>query len=73
MLAEGEGIEVGSPNGTIRAALRLGWLSDEDAQAAIGIGRDRNLAVHMYRGEIGQKSRSASAPMRSCCAAGSMR
>ncbi len=53
MLAEREGIEVASPNGTIRAARRLGWLSDEDAQAAIGIGRDRNLAVHMYRGEIG--------------------
>jgi uncharacterized protein YutE (UPF0331/DUF86 family) len=53
LLAEHEGIEVASPNGTIRAARRLGWLSDEDAQAAIGIGRDRNLAVHMYRGEIG--------------------
>ena len=53
LLAEREGIEVASPNGTIRAARRLGWLSDEDAQAAIGIGRDRNLAVHMYRGEIG--------------------
>lgn len=32
---------------------RLGWLSDDDAQAAMAIGRDRNLAVHMYRGEIG--------------------
>jgi uncharacterized protein YutE (UPF0331/DUF86 family) len=53
LLAEHEGIEVASPNGTIRAARRLGWLSDEDAQAAIGIGRDRNLAVHMYRGRIG--------------------
>ena len=56
LLAEREGIEVGSPNGTIRAARRLGWLSDEDAQAAIGIGRDRNLAVHMYRGEIGAET-----------------
>lgn len=53
LLTEHEGIEVASPNGTIRAARRLGWLSDEDAQAAIGIGRDRNLAVHMYRGKIG--------------------
>ena len=33
-----------------RAARRLGWLSDEDAEAAMKIGRDRNLAVHMYRG-----------------------
>lgn len=53
LLAEREGVEVASPNGTIRAARRLGWLSDEDAEAAIGLGRDRNLAVHMYRGEIG--------------------
>ncbi len=53
LLGKHEGIEVASPNGTIRAARRLGWLSDDDAQAAIGFGRDRNLAVHMYRGEIG--------------------
>lgn len=53
LLAEPEGIEVASPNSTIRAARRLGWISDEEAQTAIGIGRDRNLAVHMYRGEIG--------------------
>jgi uncharacterized protein YutE (UPF0331/DUF86 family) len=53
LLAEHEGVEVASPNATIRAAQRLGWLSDEDAQAAISVGRDRNLAVHMYRGRIG--------------------
>jgi hypothetical protein len=55
LLAESEGIEVGSPNGTIRAARRPGWLSDADAQAPIGIGRDRNLAVYMYRGKIGEE------------------
>jgi uncharacterized protein YutE (UPF0331/DUF86 family) len=53
LLAEREGIDVASPNATIRAARRLGWLSDEDAQGAISVGRDRNLAVHMYRGRIG--------------------
>ncbi len=53
LLAESEGIPVASPNATIRAARRLGWLSDEDARAAFDIGSDRNLAVHMYRGEIG--------------------
>ena len=53
LLADKEDIEVASPNTTIRAARRLGWLSDEDAEAAMKIGRDRNLAVHMYRGEIG--------------------
>lgn len=53
LLAEREAVEAASPNSAIRAARRLGWLSDEDAQAAILLGRDRNLAVHMYRGEIG--------------------
>ena len=53
LLAEREDIEVASPNTTIRAARRLGWLSDEDAEAAMKINRDRNLAVHMYRGRIG--------------------
>jgi len=40
LLAEREAIAAGSPNATVRAARRLGWLSDEDARAA-------------YRGEIG--------------------
>ena len=53
LLAERENIEIASPNGAIRAARRLGWLSDEDARAATRIGQDRNLAVHMYRGQIG--------------------
>ena len=53
LLGEREDIEVASPNTAIRAARRLGWLSDEDAQAAMAVGRDRNLAVRMYRGEIG--------------------
>jgi uncharacterized protein YutE (UPF0331/DUF86 family) len=53
LLAQSEDIEVASANTTIRAARRLGWLSDDDAEAAMQIGRDRNLAVHMYRGRIG--------------------
>jgi uncharacterized protein YutE (UPF0331/DUF86 family) len=53
LLAEREDTEVASPSTSIRAARRLGWLSDEDAEAAMKIGRDRNLAVHMYRGQIG--------------------
>jgi uncharacterized protein YutE (UPF0331/DUF86 family) len=52
LLAEREGVIAASPNATIRAARRLGWLSDEDARAALAIGNDRNLAVHMYRGAI---------------------
>jgi uncharacterized protein YutE (UPF0331/DUF86 family) len=53
LLSEREGIDVASPNATVRAARRLGWLSDEDAQGAIRVNRDRNLAVHMYRGRMG--------------------
>jgi hypothetical protein len=49
--AERENIEVASP--TIRAARRVGSLSDDDAQAAMRIGQDRNLAVHMYRQQLG--------------------
>jgi uncharacterized protein YutE (UPF0331/DUF86 family) len=54
LLAERENLEVASPNGAIRAARRLGWLSDDDARAATLIAQDRNLAVHMYRGRIGE-------------------
>jgi hypothetical protein len=55
LLTQREGVTVASPNATIRAARRLGWLSDEDAQAALDMGNDRNLAVHMYRDQIGQR------------------
>jgi uncharacterized protein YutE (UPF0331/DUF86 family) len=55
LLGDRENIEVASPNGTIRAARRLGWLSDEDARAATKIAQDRNLAVHMYRRKIGEE------------------
>jgi Nucleotidyltransferase substrate binding protein like len=55
LLSAREGIAVASPNATIRAVRRLGWLSDEDALAALTIADDRNLAVHMYRGQIGEE------------------
>src|SRR6266436_4042500 len=55
LLGDLEDTEVASPNTAIRAARRLGWLSNADAEAAIKIGRDRNLAVHMYRGQIGEE------------------
>lgn len=61
-LADLEDIEVASPNTAIRAARRLGWLSNADAEAAIKIGRDRNLAVHMYRGQIGDEIAERLAP-----------
>ena len=60
-----------SPNGTIRAARRLGLLSDDDAAAAMRIAQDRNLAVHMYRGRIGEELEERLAGLPPCCAVGS--
>jgi hypothetical protein len=84
LLGEREDLEVASPNTAIRAARRLGWLSDEDAQAAMTVGRDRNLAVHMYRdvsrrdrrGDLraSRKPRGSTAPLaRGAAAAGGRR
>jgi uncharacterized protein YutE (UPF0331/DUF86 family) len=53
LLATLENISAASPNATIRAARSLGWLADEDARAAIKLGEERNLAVHMYRDQVG--------------------
>ena len=53
LLAALENVSAASPNATIRAARSLGWLSDEDARAAIRLGEERNLAVHMYRDDVG--------------------
>ncbi len=55
MLAALENVSAASPNATIRAARALGWLSDEDAEAAIKLGEERNLAVSMYRDQVGQQ------------------
>jgi uncharacterized protein YutE (UPF0331/DUF86 family) len=55
VLAELENVSAASPNAAIRAARNLAWLSDEDARAAIKLGEERNLAVHMYREEVGQQ------------------
>jgi hypothetical protein len=48
-----ENVSAASPNASIRAARALGWLSDEDAKAAIKLGEAGNLAVHMYRDQVG--------------------
>ena len=55
LLATLENVSAGSPNATIRAARSLGWLSDEDARAGIKLGEERNLAVHMYRDQVGEQ------------------
>ena len=54
-LAALENVSAALPNASIRAARGLGWLTDEDAQAAIKLGEERNLAVHMYRDQVGQR------------------
>ena len=55
VLAAMENVSAASPNATIWAARALGRLSDEDAQEAIKLGEERNLAVHMYRDQVGQR------------------
>ncbi len=40
---------------TPRSARHDGWLSDEDARDALNITGVRNLAVHMYRDQIGKE------------------
>jgi len=55
LLAERDDIEVGSPNDAVRAARRLGWLSDEDAEAAMMIGDDCTLALQVYQSQIGNE------------------
>jgi hypothetical protein len=54
LLAGHEGIETQSVHDEIRVTRRLGWLSDEDAEAVIAAGRDRDLAFQMYRAGIGE-------------------
>jgi Nucleotidyltransferase substrate binding protein like len=53
LLAEREGIQAQSSNATIRAARRLDWLSDADAEAAIQACRDRDRTFEMYRPGVG--------------------
>ena len=53
LLDEREGIAIGSPGAAIRASRQVGWLSDNDAEDALKLAQERNLTVHMYRGEIG--------------------
>jgi hypothetical protein len=50
-----ENVSAASPNASIRAARALGWLSDEDAHAAIKLRQEHNLAVHIYRDQVGRQ------------------
>ena len=48
-LHEHEGLDVGSPKQAIRSSRRIGLLTEEQAEAALGMADDRNLVVHVYR------------------------
>jgi len=54
LLEERERIAIGSPGAAIRSSRQVGWLSDEDAEAALKVAQERNLTVHMYRQGIGE-------------------
>ena len=43
-----EGVEVGSPKASVRAARDAGLLSRDHAEAALAMADDRNLTVHIY-------------------------
>ena len=49
LLDVAEGLDVGSPKQCVRAARRVGLLTDEQAEAALQMADDRNLTVHVYR------------------------
>lgn len=48
-LSAHEGLDVGSPKQAVRASRRIELISDEQAEAALGMADDRNLIVHVYR------------------------
>lgn len=47
-LREIEGLEVGSPKATVRAAFRADLLDETEAREALAMADDRNLTVHAY-------------------------
>ncbi len=54
-LRENEGIDPGSPKGTVRAALQVGLLDEADARTALEMVDDRNLTVHTYNQALAER------------------
>lgn len=54
-LREHEGLDAGSPKGTVRACLQVGAISEADARIALQMVDDRNLTVHTYNEPLAQK------------------
>lgn len=47
-LREVEGLEIGSPKGSIRACLEVNVLNEDEARSALEMADDRNRTVHTY-------------------------
>ena len=55
LLEQQEGLSVSSPKATIRASRQAGMLNDQHAAEMLQIADDRNLTVHMYKGDLGDE------------------
>ena len=53
-LREVEGLEIGSPKGTVRLLLQVGVLDETEARLALAMVDDRNLTVHDYNEAIAE-------------------
>ena len=52
VLLAADGVETGSPKGTVREARTYGYLSDEDAKIATEALDARNLVLHSYKEQL---------------------
>lgn len=49
-----EGIEIGSPKGTIRGFFQIGLFNEKETQIALGMVDDRNLTSHTYNEKLAE-------------------
>ena len=47
-----EGLEIGSPKGTVRGFFQIGYFDEKQAQLALNMVDDRNLTSHTYNEEL---------------------
>ena len=48
LLSERQGLDANSPKACVRLSRQVGWLNDDQAEAALAMMDDRNLVVHTY-------------------------
>jgi len=53
LVAEGEGVDSGTPRETLKHAYRVGWITDEAEWLAML--KDRNLTSHVYNDEMARQ------------------